>query len=631
MRAKPASSIRWPRILGLRRFGFAMHVAGCFLLVTLATVIVRLTHEANHLIWVANGVLLAYLLLAPRRRWMAYLAAAFAAQIAGSILVNQHWHLTMMFTALNMAEVLISVLLLRQRSTAIPRFTDHVYLIRFIAFGVIAGPLATGLVYAFIATHWRHAAPGSALLQWAVADGLGTGVTTPACVAIFRARFRNTLSLKKSWIYLPLTAATSIAIFSQARVPLSFILYPLLLLILLRLGMGWAAVATLFAAAVGCWYTCGGLGPFASYVSLTPLEPTILLQVFIASALFMLYSATVVLESLRSTERRLQKIAMQHALVTENSRDAIIIADFNGRRRYVSPAGERLSGWKTEEILGQGSTELVHPEDLSRVSTALENLLAGSKGAMIECRIRKHTGKYVWVEASLWVVNDPKTGLPSGILNIVRDISERKHAEERLQEAYRAVEALAITDALTGLANRRRFDQCLTAEWRRGMRERNPLSLLLMDADLFKLYNDTYGHLRGDSCLKQIAEAAMDATARPGDVVARIGGEEFAIVLPNTDIEGAMRVANDTRKALISRHIPHQANPHRMVTVSIGCATVVPRLGQLSVSLVALADQALYTAKRTGRNRVCSANLTSSNGEESLIGEFQEPIIATTE
>jgi diguanylate cyclase (GGDEF)-like protein len=150
---------------------------------------------------------------------------------------------------------------------------------------------------------------------------------------------------------------------------------------------------------------------------------------------------------------------------------------------------------------------------------------------------------------------------------MVRDISERKRAQQQLQNAYHAVEALAITDALTGLANRRRFDQCLSSEWRRGMRERKPLSMLLLDVDLFKSYNDNNGHLRGDSCLKQIAEAAMDVVVRPGDLVARFGGEEFAIILPNTGNEGAMELADEVCEALYGRKLPHSGSPHGFVSV----------------------------------------------------------------
>jgi diguanylate cyclase (GGDEF)-like protein len=202
----------------------------------------------------------------------------------------------------------------------------------------------------------------------------------------------------------------------------------------------------------------------------------------------------------------------------------------------------------------------------------------------------------------------------------VREITERKLAEQQLADAYRTVETLAVTDALTGLANRRRFDQCLATEWRRAMRDRKPLSLLLIDADFFKSYNDSYGHLRGDSCLKQIAEAALDVVARPGDLVARFGGEEFAAILPNTGKSGALQLACDICAVMRNRQLPHSFNPVGVVTVSVGCATLIPKLGKHAAHLIDCADKALYQAKRTGRNRACGcepAADTEAVGEES--------------
>jgi diguanylate cyclase (GGDEF)-like protein/PAS domain S-box-containing protein len=394
--------------------------------------------------------------------------------------------------------------------------------------------------------------------------------------------------------------------------------------------MGWAAVATLFAAAVGSWYTALGEGPFASSNSLTQHEPFILLQVFIASAMFTLYGVSVVLESLRSAERRLQEVAMCHELVTENSRDAIILADFNGHRTYVSAAVQRLVGWTTEEFAKLKTLDLVHPEDRPKAEALVRQLHSGAEDAMIECRAKRRNGEYIWVEASLRVVRDPKTGAASKLLNIVRDMTERKHAEQKLQEAYNAVEALAVTDALTGLANRRRFDQGLAIEWRRGLRDRKPLSLLMIDADLFKSYNDTYGHPRGDNCLKQIAESALDVVARPGDLVARFGGEEFAVILPNTGSEGAVQVANEICEALRSRRMPHRGNPHGIMTVSVGCATMVPSFGLHSVNLVELADAALYQAKRNGRNQVCDGNSMNADGSSSDESEDSREAVAKT-
>ncbi|MGA3262828.1 MAG: diguanylate cyclase [Terracidiphilus sp.] len=607
-----------------------MRLAGCFLFVALATAVARCAPGANHLIWIANGVLLAYLLMAPRRQWTAYLIAALAAQIVGSIFVNPHWQMNLLRTALNLAEVLISAYLLRRRSSLFPRFTDHAFLFRFIAFGVLAGPLVIGSIYTLIAALWLPIAPAQAMFQWVVPDALGAGIATPACVAMLRIRFRESLSFGKNWIYLFLLAAVTLASFTQTKVPLVFFLYPLLLLVLYRLGLGWAAMATLFVAGVGSWYTMRGQGLFAMSNSLTPFEPTILLQVFLVSGMFVLYSVSVVLESRRATERRLQKIAALHMLVTQNSRDAIILADFEGNRSFVSPSAKDLAGCTEEELAAHKSIELVHPEDRVKAAAAVRELRSGAEGGMLECRIRKQCGEYIWVESSLRVVRDSATGAPTGILNMVRDITERKNAEIQLQDAFCAVEALSITDALTGLANRRGFDQCLATEWRRGLRDSKPLSLLMVDADLFKPYNDLYGHLQGDNCLKQIAEVALDVVTRPGDLVARFGGEGFAIILPNTFNKGAMQIAHKICAALRDRKLPHKGSPPGIMTVSAGCATMVPSLGQNAVSLVELADAALYKAKRNGRDQVCRCNAVGATGGELRAGALSEASIAKT-
>ena len=165
-----------------------------------------------------------------------------------------------------------------------------------------------------------------------------------------------------------------------------------------------------------------------------------------------------------------------------------------------------------------------------------------------------------------------------------------------------------MTDPLTGLANRRRLDQFLSDEWRRGIRESNPLSMLLIDVDLFKSYNDSYGHLCGDICLKQIAVTAKSVISRPSDLVARFGGEEFAIILPNTPKEGALDVAQRLCEVIRGRALVHSANPIGVLTISVGCATIVPRPGQHAAVLIEKSDVALYAAKRNGRNQVCDAD-----------------------
>ena len=161
-----------------------------------------------------------------------------------------------------------------------------------------------------------------------------------------------------------------------------------------------------------------------------------------------------------------------------------------------------------------------------------------------------------------------------------------------------------MLDPLTGTANRRRFDECLANEWSRSTRLKRPVSLLLIDADSFKQHNDAHGHLSGDRCLKLIAQAAIEAAKRPEDVVARFGGDEFAVILPNTDERGAEEVGHQIRSALRLRNALLDAKCDDYVTISVGCATVIPKLGDPVETLIQIADQALYKAKRNGRDQL---------------------------
>jgi diguanylate cyclase (GGDEF)-like protein/PAS domain S-box-containing protein len=589
---------------------YPARLAGCFLTVLAAGVFVGL-QGPNVLIWLANGLLLSYLLLAPRWRWPAYFAAGLAAQIAAALLAGaQTMPANLAVAVLNVTEVAVAAFCLRKRSLQLPRFTDRSYLLRFLLIAVVAAPAIIGLLFAAIARLWMGLEAWTQFRDWFTTDALGTAVTTPAFVAVLRTRFGETVALKRRLAYPLILAAVTVASFRQSEIPSLFVIYPLL--VLLRLGLGWASLGALFVAATGSWYTAHGEGPLALHDSLGALGPTLRLQFMVGSAVFTLYALSVVVEKLRSTRRRLQEIVSLHELVMRNSRDVILIVDFDGVPHYVSPAVFTLSGWHPEETMERGFAEVAHPEDLPRVNALVERLRNGVESGIVEFRLARRSGGYVWVEGSLRVITDPGKNGRTGILVMARDISERKRAEEELQKAYRNAEKLAVVDQLTGLANRRRFDECLIAEWRRGLRERTPLSMILIDVDLFKAYNDTYGHLRGDSCLKQVAESALDVITRPGDLVARFGGEEFAIILPNTDQDGALLIAEEVCAALRHRNLAHEASPFRVVSISAGCATIVPQLGRHASDLIEIADGAMYQAKRLGRNQVCGSGRESS-------------------
>ncbi|USX17426.1 diguanylate cyclase [Oxalobacteraceae bacterium OTU3CAMAD1] len=185
-----------------------------------------------------------------------------------------------------------------------------------------------------------------------------------------------------------------------------------------------------------------------------------------------------------------------------------------------------------------------------------------------------------------------------------------RESQKNLADANIELQKLAALDALTGIANRRRFDETMAIEWQRAQRDKKPLTLLLCDVDFFKLYNDSFGHLAGDLCLKKVAAVLTEHLKRPADLAARYGGEEFVIILPETPLTGALIVAESCR-----RHLEHLAieNPQATtelssVTMSIGVASVIPSPQSSIEDLIELADQALYAAKNAGRNRVMSAD-----------------------
>ncbi|MBF0101000.1 MAG: diguanylate cyclase, partial [Desulfobacterales bacterium] len=181
----------------------------------------------------------------------------------------------------------------------------------------------------------------------------------------------------------------------------------------------------------------------------------------------------------------------------------------------------------------------------------------------------------------------------------------RKQAELALQTANKNLQELVIIDALTQIANRRRFDEYLTQQWKILQREHRSLSLIMCDIDFFKAYNDTYGHQKGDVCLHTVAQTIQNYVNRPGDLVARYGGEEFAAILPTTDMKGAFYVAEQMRLAVQALQIQHEKSlVDQFVTLSLGVAEIIPRLDQPTELLIERADKALYIAKQQGRNQV---------------------------
>ena len=287
-------------------------------------------------------------------------------------------------------------------------------------------------------------------------------------------------------------------------------------------------------------------------------------------------------------------------LLAEESSDMVTRIGMDERIHYVSPSSSRVVGWSPKQLLGTPALAGVNAEDLPRVKALVAALKRGDEeDARIVYRSRHRERAEVWIESTMRVTKAYGTGEINGVVAISRDMTEHKDLEQKLA-------SLATLDGLTGIANRRHFDEHLEREWARARRDGTPLSLLLIDVDHFKKYNDRYGHQAGDACLKSIAQALTAHARRPADLAARYGGEEFVLLLPDTDRAGCELMGSKIRDWLAVSSIDHELNlPSQKVTVSIGGATAAFRdANASSSSLVEAADKALYAAKDEGRDRL---------------------------
>jgi diguanylate cyclase (GGDEF)-like protein/PAS domain S-box-containing protein len=299
--------------------------------------------------------------------------------------------------------------------------------------------------------------------------------------------------------------------------------------------------------------------------------------------------------------------AAMYRLMVENTVDLIIRYDINRVRTYVSPSARDIMGYEPSVLLGRKAFEFNHPDDRDMAIATFHRIGPAHRSEKLVFRARREDGRYIWLEVLYRYL--PEDG---GIISVSRDITDRKHAEEKLAEANARLESanhllgvLAQQDGLTGLANRRCFDQVLDTEFHRAQREHLPLGIVMVDVDFFKSYNDRYGHLAGDECLRQICGAVSRALRRPGDLAARYGGEEIAVLLPSTSDSGATSVAERIRGAVAALAIKHSASPNGIATISAGAGSIIPFSDDDDPAvLVNAADQALYQAKRDGRNRV---------------------------
>jgi diguanylate cyclase (GGDEF)-like protein/PAS domain S-box-containing protein len=305
------------------------------------------------------------------------------------------------------------------------------------------------------------------------------------------------------------------------------------------------------------------------------------------------------------TERALRESEAHYRLLTDNIADIIILIDARSLVRYVSQSVEPVLGLRAQEMLGKSCFDMIHPEDRESVRSATAQLSGIDTVSTVVFRTWRADGTLAWVESKFKLAALPSDPAQAEFLCVIRDVTGRKRMEDELNQLNRRLDQIAAIDGLTGLTNRRIFDDFLQRQFECC----DEISMLLLDIDGFKDYNDTYGHQAGDRCLQAVAKVIADVTSKTSGLSARYGGDEFAVVLPDTGEEDALKVAEAIRLAVRGLGIANAASSRGYITVSIGVAARTEAMRDDS-ALVGQADSALYEAKRHIRNRsVVSSSL----------------------
>lgn len=310
--------------------------------------------------------------------------------------------------------------------------------------------------------------------------------------------------------------------------------------------------------------------------------------------------------------------SIDYRTLLENSLDMVWLAfvkDHRHRYVYCTPSTRLMLGYRPDEIFAMGPEQIFTPESMRIIAADVETIAASESSKVVVEAVCKD-GRHIWLENMVRAIHKEKDGTLH-IAIYMRDVSDRKRLEDKLAE-------MVFLDGLTGIKNRRAFDHELEREWKRAVRTQQPLSLIMLDVDRFKPFNDTYGHQAGDDCICAVAKAVRDSVKRPEDMVARYGGEELVALLPETDLPGAEKVAVRLCAAVRELGIYHCCNDGRgVVTVSAGVSTavsVIEGCETMPEALLRAADAALYKAKHMGRDQVATAVVNTTSGEKMRSG-----------
>lgn len=584
-------------VLIQRHFGPSLVL--CLLYFASALIALQLTrfNGGVAVVWPASAVLFSAMATMPRWRWASALLLCLPAGALAIALRGFGGLYTVPLALAGLLEAWIAASLLRRLA---PRFTRFEAIRDVGCFLIVAGMVAPALSAfpgAWVAHHATGVAYARAWGDWYGAHALSLVTFAPPIFLVLRRRRLDMSKFNRERLpevlgLLGIVALATAATFGQNKVPL--VILPLVPMVAatFRLGRLGAVASLLILICGGLAATMAGHGPTA-LLHLGMSAKLLVLQIYFACVVLILLPVAAELEARRRLLQSLRDAEALHRLIVERTGDVIMRVNIDGTLRSVSEAGARLWGYQGHELIGQSAYDLIHPEDEQAVFEArFQALSEPERTVAVECRLVAKDGGVVWVESHLCATLD-RHGMPNGTVSIIRDNSAQRRLIENLARE-------ATTDPLTGLSNRRAFDRALTRE----METDGGGYLALFDLDHFKQINDLHGHATGDRMLT-LFSTLLRGTVRAGDVVARLGGEEFGVLLRDVQLEQARVICERVRIRLAESEGRSTHGEVVRATVSVGLARLT---SESSIEdAFRQADAALYRAKHGGRNQLAIA------------------------
>ncbi|HJR74418.1 MAG TPA: diguanylate cyclase [Luteimonas sp.] len=564
-------------------------------------------------IWIGNGIFTGWLLSKPTRLWPGYVVCGLAADLAAQLLAGRQMPYAGLMSACNLIEVLIVAGGVRR---LVPDVGDPK---RWISLGGIAtgSTLAACAISGVLAASATSIMHGASFLgnfvAWYAAHVVGMVIMATSTLVFQREGLGIVAPTERRWsfiISMTLVAVVGLAVFFSDY-PFLFMVYPPLLLGAFRHRFPGVAVGVILLAVIGTVATSMGRGPLWLVQDIGLSGRIALLQIYIAGGCLMTIPVALAMAERKRLTTRVRESEHRYRMLADYSHDVVVRMRADGERLYVSPSAKDMMGWEPAEMLGS-RWSLVHPDDREMQLEAMAEVIATGEPQTAIYRVRHKEGHYLWVEAVTRPIPSADRPGEMDIIYAGRNVSRRVAVEQALAESRLELERMARVDALTGVANRRQFDERLRLALMRLDRHELPVALMYLDVDHFKRINDEHGHAAGDEILRAFARRLLDSV-RATDLVARLGGDEFVVLIEDAALPAAAETV--ARKLLEAMRHPVAAEGKTLtVTTSVGIA--YSSLPTDAGTLTAAADSALYEAKKAGRNtyRLKAVGELAANG-----------------